>query len=93
MVDTKRDETVVAECSSDGLPTNETTSETRSLGHSPKSPRWRKILSFFWDSFDGDLRDRRYVQKLDSYLLWVRSRTWKTRQLILTSLDKVHISV
>lgn len=32
---------------------------------------WRRLLGLFWDSVDGDPRDRRYVQKLDSFLLCV----------------------
>lgn len=35
----------------------------------PKSSRWRRIAGVFWDSFDGEPRERRYIRKLDSYLL------------------------
>ncbi|KAF2164071.1 hypothetical protein M409DRAFT_37100 [Zasmidium cellare ATCC 36951] len=31
----------------------------------PKSPLWRRILSFIWDSADGDPEYRRYVRRLD----------------------------
>ena len=34
-----------------------------------KSPIWRRILSFVWDSADGDPEYRRYVQRLDLFLL------------------------
>ncbi|KAJ4265962.1 hypothetical protein NW762_003935 [Fusarium torreyae] len=37
--------------------------------HTPrKQPIWRRVLGIFWDSVDGDPRDRRYIQKLDTYL-------------------------
>ncbi|KAI0010795.1 major facilitator superfamily domain-containing protein [Xylariaceae sp. FL0662B] len=31
-------------------------------------PAWRRFVGFVWDSVDGDPRDRRYIQKLDTYL-------------------------
>ena len=34
-----------------------------------KSPIWRRVLSFGWDSADGDPEYRRYVQRLDLFLL------------------------
>lgn len=34
-----------------------------------KRPLWRRLVGFFWDSVDGDPRDRRYIQKLDTFLL------------------------
>ncbi|KAI8653906.1 MFS domain-containing protein [Fusarium sp. Ph1] len=33
-----------------------------------KRPLWRRLVGFFWDSVDGDPRDRRYIQKLDTFL-------------------------
>ncbi|KAI5922270.1 major facilitator superfamily domain-containing protein [Camillea tinctor] len=30
--------------------------------------RWRRVVGYFWDSIDGDPRQRKYVQKLDTYL-------------------------
>ncbi|KPM37999.1 hypothetical protein AK830_g8553 [Neonectria ditissima] len=33
-----------------------------------KRPLWRRVAGFFWDSVDGDPRDRRYIQKLDTFL-------------------------
>ncbi|KAI1870651.1 uncharacterized protein JN550_005194 [Neoarthrinium moseri] len=30
--------------------------------------RWRRWAGFFWDTLDGDARERRYMQKLDTYL-------------------------
>lgn len=35
------------------------------------SPLWRRILSFIWDSADGDEEYRRYVRRLDLGLLCV----------------------
>ncbi|ETS86245.1 hypothetical protein PFICI_00073 [Pestalotiopsis fici W106-1] len=35
---------------------------------SPSSPSWRRWAGFFWDTLDGDPRERRYMHKLDSYL-------------------------
>lgn len=40
------------------------TSETEA-----KSSLWRRVLSFVWDSADGDPEYRRYVQRLDLFLL------------------------
>jgi ACS family pantothenate transporter-like MFS transporter len=34
-----------------------------------KSPLWRRVLFFVWDSADGDPEYRRYVQRLDLFLL------------------------
>jgi ACS family pantothenate transporter-like MFS transporter len=34
-----------------------------------KSSLWRRVLSFIWDSADGDPEYRRYVQRLDLFLL------------------------
>ena len=36
-------------------------------GKSP--PIWRRALGVIWDSADGDPKNRRYVRKLDSFLL------------------------
>ncbi|KAH9904477.1 major facilitator superfamily domain-containing protein [Xylariomycetidae sp. FL2044] len=35
-----------------------------------KPSKWRRVAGFFWDSVDGDERDRRYIQKLHIYLFW-----------------------
>lgn len=34
-----------------------------------KRPLWRRLVGYVWDSVDGDPRDRRYIQKLDTFLL------------------------
>lgn len=31
--------------------------------------RWRRIVGVVWDSAEGTPRNRRYVQKLDAYML------------------------
>jgi hypothetical protein len=35
----------------------------------PHSSWWRKIVGLIWDSVEGDPRNRKYVQKLDNFLL------------------------
>ncbi|KAH6887546.1 major facilitator superfamily domain-containing protein [Thelonectria olida] len=45
-----------------------TPTTTRLQGEGEKRPTWRRILGYFWDSLDGDTRDRRYIQKLDTFL-------------------------
>lgn len=30
---------------------------------------WRRTVGLVWDSVEGDARNRRYVQKLDTFLL------------------------
>jgi hypothetical protein len=35
----------------------------------PKTSWWRWTVGLVWDSVEGDARNRRYVQKLDSFLL------------------------
>jgi hypothetical protein len=44
-----------------------------------KSPLWRRVLSFVWDSADGDPEYRRYVQRLDLFLLYVYHLTGEMR--------------
>lgn len=38
----------------------------------PKSALWRRIVSLVWDTADGDPEYRRYVQRLDLFVLYVR---------------------
>lgn len=33
--------------------------------------RWRRIVGLVWDSAEGTPRNRRYVQKIDAYMLYV----------------------
>lgn len=50
-----------------------TDSEVTDIEHndprSYKSSPWRKFVGIFWDSVDGSPKRRRYIQKLDTYLL------------------------
>lgn len=32
---------------------------------------WRRVVGLVWDSVEGDERNRKYVQKLDGFLLLV----------------------
>lgn len=34
-----------------------------------KRPLWRRIAGVAWDTVEGDPRDRRYIRKLDTFLL------------------------
>ena len=34
-----------------------------------RSSWWRRLVGLIWDSVEGDARNRRYVQKLDGFLL------------------------
>lgn len=56
---------------SDGLPVSDDAAISSTLQEPASDSRWRRFLGFFWDSLDGDLRDRKYIQKLDTYLLYV----------------------
>lgn len=40
-----------------------------SRDNKPRSTLWRRILSFIWDSIDGDPEYRRYIQRLDLFFL------------------------
>ncbi len=31
--------------------------------------RWRRVIGYVWDSAEGTPRNRRYVQRLDAYML------------------------
>ncbi|VUC33067.1 unnamed protein product [Clonostachys rosea] len=52
--------------SSDGGLDRAPTNPTENL--SPKRSTWRRLVGYVWDSVDGDPRDRRYIQKLDTFL-------------------------
>ncbi|KAM5355066.1 hypothetical protein ACJ41O_001712 [Fusarium nematophilum] len=54
-------------------PSSSTDEEVQTPVTSPEAaPRkrstWRRVVGFVWDSVDGDPRDRRYIQKLDTFL-------------------------
>jgi ACS family pantothenate transporter-like MFS transporter len=55
----------------DSTPTKNATSQTitSTRNEGTKSSTWRRVLSFVWDSADGDPEYRRYVQRLDLFLL------------------------
>lgn len=53
-------ETPVEESSSDASIANETPIK-RSL--------WRQLLGLIWDTFEGDPEERRFVRKVDYFLL------------------------
>lgn len=57
----------------DGTGTKDATSLTVSATSNTesKSSLWRRVLSFVWDSADGDVEYRRYVRRLDLFLLSV----------------------
>ncbi|KAJ9134340.1 Pantothenate transporter liz1 [Pleurostoma richardsiae] len=38
------------------------------LPETKKTSWWRRLVGLIWDSVEGDPRDRRYVQKLDTFL-------------------------
>lgn len=38
-------------------------------GQEVKTSRWRRIIGCVWDSAEGTPRNRKYVQKLDAYML------------------------
>lgn len=46
--------------------------ESSTLGKD-KTVWWRWLVGLVWDSVEGDARNRRYVQKLDWFLLFVPS--------------------
>lgn len=54
-------------------------------------PGWRRWAGYFWDTLDGDVKERRYIQKLDTYLLSVRLDVVWT-DLLLTEFQKARIS-
>jgi hypothetical protein len=52
------------------IPDNDSTLTTPATSNTEtKSSLWRRVLSFVWDSADGDPEYRRYVQRLDLFLL------------------------
>lgn len=70
MADTKspaRVDITDASPSSDGGLDHAPTNSPENRSH--KRSTWRRLVGYFWDSVDGDPRDRRYIQKLDTFLL------------------------
>jgi len=59
----------------------------------PKSTWWRRAVGLIWDSVEGDARNRRYVQKLDTFLLSVfHTRADVDDQLIFVLSKLAHTS-
>jgi hypothetical protein len=46
-----------------------------------KSSRWRRILGLFWDSVDGHPQERRYIQKLDTFMFSYMCLAYFIKQL------------
>ncbi len=69
MDDTKIGTGVIAVRESDVLGSVVNEHESLEVRGSQPRPRWRRFAGLFWDSLDGEPRERRYVQKLDAYLL------------------------
>ncbi|KAF5012750.1 hypothetical protein FDECE_1170 [Fusarium decemcellulare] len=57
-----------------------------------KRPLWRRIVGFFWDSVDGDPRDRRYIQKLDTFLFSYICLGYFIKYLDQTNISNAFIS-
>ena len=57
----------------DAVVTAGTVSASSNPDEVEKSPLWRRALGMIWDYEEGDKRNRKYVQKLDAYLLYETS--------------------
>ncbi|KAK7432997.1 hypothetical protein QQZ08_000468 [Neonectria magnoliae] len=58
-----------------------------------KRPLWRRVAGFFWDSVDGaDPRDRRYIQKLDTFLFSYICLGYFIKYLDQTNISNAFIS-
>ncbi|KAI1077758.1 major facilitator superfamily domain-containing protein [Whalleya microplaca] len=68
MSGTKGDVTLVTTSAADLSTGPSLESHVETHRSNTKRPAWRRFVGFFWDSLDGDPRDRRYIQKLDTYL-------------------------
>ena len=51
-----------------------------------KTSWWRRLVGLIWDSVEGDPRDRRYVQKVDTFLLYALVISWSWRQRLTESI-------
>lgn len=40
-----------------------------SINSEVTTSRWRRIVGLVWDSAEGEPRNRKYVQKVDAYML------------------------
>ncbi|KAF7556552.1 hypothetical protein G7Z17_g1348 [Cylindrodendrum hubeiense] len=64
-----------------------------SLNHEVKTTsRWRRIAGLFWDSFEGDPRDRKYVRKLDSFMFTTICLGYFIKYLDQTNISNAFVS-
>lgn len=63
---------------------------------SPSTPapnsRWRRIIGIIWDTFDGTPQERRYVRKLDTFLLSYMCLAYFIKQLDQTNISNAFVS-
>ncbi|KAK4609248.1 MFS transporter PfmaC [Fulvia fulva] len=73
-----------------------TDSEVTDIEHndprSYKSSPWRKFVGIFWDSVDGSPKRRRYIQKLDTYLLSYICLGYFIKQIDQTNMSNAYVS-
>ncbi|KAK9458960.1 major facilitator superfamily domain-containing protein [Lipomyces oligophaga] len=55
-------------------------------------PKWRKTLSFFWDSLAKPPGERRYVQKLDRGLLFYLMLSYMLKSLDQKNINNAYVS-
>lgn len=68
-------------------------SRTADLEHAEhKTSRWRRIVGVLWDSFDGTPQERRYVRKLDTFLLSYMCLAYFIKQLDQTNISNAFVS-
>lgn len=53
---------------------------------------WRRILGFFWDSVSGPPRERRYIQKLDTYMFSYMCLAYFIKQIDQTNISNAFVS-
>ncbi|EME84980.1 uncharacterized protein MYCFIDRAFT_187776 [Pseudocercospora fijiensis CIRAD86] len=58
----------------------------------PRLSRWRRIVGLFWDSVDGPPRERRYIQKLDTYMFSYMCLAYFIKQLDQTNISNAFVS-
>lgn len=57
-----------------------------------KQSRWRRIVGLFWDSVDGPPRERKYIQKLDTYMFSYMCLAYFIKQLDQTNISNAFVS-
>lgn len=74
-------------------PTPEIEQQTSSSpSPSPPNSRWRRIIGIVWDTFDGSPQERRYVRKLDTFLLSYMCLAYFIKQLDQTNISNAFVS-